>query len=89
VHYETTVPTVLDRLIQQALNQVLQPLFDPEFSASSYGFRPGRNAHRAVEAARRYVESGKRWVVDLDLEKFLDPSSYCPHIHEVAANRPG
>ncbi|MDR3750882.1 MAG: reverse transcriptase domain-containing protein [Terracidiphilus sp.] len=61
-----------DRLIQQALNQVLQPLFDPEFSSSSYGFRPGRNAHQAVEAARKYVESGKRWVVDLDLEKFFD-----------------
>ena len=66
------IPTVLDRLIQQALNQVLQPLFDPEFSASSYGFRPGRSAHQAVETARGYVESGKRWVVDLDLEKFFD-----------------
>lgn len=83
------IPTVLDRLIQQALNQVLQPLFDPEFSVSSYGFRPGRNAHQAVQAAQGYVAAGKRWVVDLDLEKFLDPSSYCPHIHEVAANRLG
>jgi RNA-directed DNA polymerase len=63
---------VLDRLIQQALNQVLQPLFDPEFSSSSYGFRPGRNAHQAVKAARGYVAEGKRWVVDLDLEKFFD-----------------
>jgi len=72
VHYETTVPTVLDRLIQQALHQVLQPLFEPEFSESSYGFRPGRNAHQAVEAARSYVAEGKRWVVDLDLEKFFD-----------------
>jgi group II intron reverse transcriptase/maturase len=66
------IPTVLDRLIQQALNQVLQPLFDPEFSSSSYGFRPGRNAHQAVEAARGYGAEGKRWVVDLDLEKFFD-----------------
>jgi RNA-directed DNA polymerase len=66
------IPTVLDRLIQQALNQVLQPPFDPEFSTSSYGFLPGRNAHQAVQAARGYVESGKRWVVDLDLEKFFD-----------------
>jgi group II intron reverse transcriptase/maturase len=72
VHYETTVPTVLDRLIQQALHRVLQPLFDPKFSASSYGFRPGRNAHQAVKAARGYVAEGKRWVVDLDLEKFFD-----------------
>ena len=66
------IPTVLDRLIQQALNQVLQPLFDPEFSSSSYGFRPGRNAHQAVQAAQGYVAAGKRWVVDLDLEKFFD-----------------
>jgi group II intron reverse transcriptase/maturase len=66
------IPTVLDRLIQQALHQVLQPLFEPEFSESSYGFRPGRNAHQAVEAARSYVAKGKRWVVDLDLEKFFD-----------------
>ena len=66
------IPTVLDRLIQQSLHQVLQPLFDPGFSESSYGFRPRRNAHQAVQAARGYVAEGKRWVVDLDLEKFFD-----------------
>jgi RNA-directed DNA polymerase len=66
------IPTVVDRLIQQALHQVLQPLLEPEFSESSYGFRPGRNAHQAVQAARSYVAEGKRWVVDLDLEKFFD-----------------
>lgn len=66
------IPTVVDRLIQQALHQVMQPLFEPEFSQSSYGFRPGRNAHQAVEAARSYVAKGKRWVVDVDLEKFFD-----------------
>jgi group II intron reverse transcriptase/maturase len=63
---------VLDRLIQQALQQVMQPLFEPEFCESSYGFRPGRNALQAVEAARSYVAEGKRWVVDIDLEKFFD-----------------
>jgi RNA-directed DNA polymerase len=66
------IPTVLDRLIQQALNQVMQPVFDPEFSESSYGFRPGRSAHQAVAAARGHVASGRRWVVDMDLEKFFD-----------------
>ena len=66
------IPTVLDRLIQQALHQVLQPLFEPECSESSYGFRPGRNAQQAVKAARSYVAEGKRWVVDIDLEKFFD-----------------
>lgn len=66
------IPTVLDRLIQQAVQQVLNPLFDPGFSASSYGFRPGRSAHQAVKAAQQYVEGGLRWVVDIDLEKFFD-----------------
>lgn len=66
------IPTVLDRLIQQALHQVLQPIFDPGFSASSYGFRPGRGAQQAVAQAKVYVAEGKRWVVDLDLEKFFD-----------------
>jgi len=66
------VPTVLDRLIQQALHQVLQPLFEPEFSDASFGFRPGRNAHQAVRRAQAYIREGKRWVVDLDLEKFFD-----------------
>jgi len=66
------IPTLTDRLIQQALHQVLSPIFEPTFSASSYGFRPGRNAHQAVLAAQRYVAAGRRVVVDLDLEKFFD-----------------
>jgi group II intron reverse transcriptase/maturase len=66
------IPTVLDRFIQQAVLQVLQPRFDPSFSESSYGFRPGRRAQDAVCQAQRYVQSGRRWVVDIDLEKFFD-----------------
>ena len=66
------IPTVVDRLIQQALHQVLSPIFDEGFSESSYGFRPGRGAHQAVLSARAHVGSGKRWIVDLDLEKFFD-----------------
>ena len=69
---ELGIPTVLDRFIQQALLQVLQPEFDPSFSTHSYGFRPGRSAHAAVKAARGYVQSGRRYVVDMDLEKFFD-----------------
>ena len=69
---ELGIPTVLDRLIQQALLQVLQPLIDPTFSQHSHGFRPGRRAHDAVKAARKYVQSGKRVVVDVDLAKFFD-----------------
>jgi len=66
------IPTVVDRLIQQALHQVLSPIFEPGFSESSYGFRPRRSAHQAVRQARDYVAEGRRWVVDLDLEKFFD-----------------
>ena len=66
------IPTVLDRLIQQALLQVLTPIFDPTFCEASYGFRPGRRAHDAVRRARQYVEAGYDWVVDLDIEKFFD-----------------
>lgn len=69
---ELGIPTVTDRLIQQALLQVLQPLIDPTFSEHSHGFRPGRRAHDAVKAARAYVQSGKRVVVDVDLAKFFD-----------------
>lgn len=66
------IPTVVDRLIQQGLNQVLSPIFDRHFSQSSYGFRRGRSAHQAVRQAQAYVASGKRWLVDMDLEKFFD-----------------
>ncbi|KGB96772.1 reverse transcriptase family protein [Burkholderia cepacia] len=69
---ELGIPTVTDRLIQQALLQVLQPVLDPGFSEHSYGFRPGRRAHDAVLAAQSYVQSGRRIVVDVDLEKFFD-----------------
>jgi len=68
---ELGIPTVTDRLIQQALLQVLQPLLDPTFSEHSYGFRPGRRAQEAVLAAQAYVQSGRRIVVDVDLEKFF------------------
>jgi len=66
------IPTVMDRMIQQALSQALTPLFDPTFSEDSYGFRPGRSTHQAVLRARDHIEAGYRWVVDLDLERFFD-----------------
>ncbi len=66
------IPTVLDRMIQQAVLQVLQPQWDPTFSEHSYGFRPGRSAHQAVAAAQQHIAEGYRWVVDMDLEKFFD-----------------
>lgn len=80
---ELGIPTVTDRLIQQALLQVLQPLLDPTFSEHSYGFRPGRRAHDAVLAAQSYIQSGRRIVVDVDLEKFFDRVN-----HERHSDRP-
>lgn len=81
---ELGIPTVVDRLIQQALLQVLQRLIDPTFSEHSYGFRPGRSAHQAVQAARQYVEQGRRVVVDVDLEKFFDRVN-----HDILMDRLG
>jgi len=78
------IPTVLDRLIQQAIHQVLMPIFDPGFSNSSYGFRPGRSAHQAVRAAQSYVTAGNRFVVDLDLEKFFDKVNHDVLLARVA-----
>ena len=66
------VPTVRDRVVQTAMLHVLEPIFEADFSASSYGFRPGKNAHQAVKAARQYIAEGRRVVVDMDLEKFFD-----------------
>lgn len=78
------IPTVLDRLIQQALHQVLTPIFDPDFSGSSHGFRPERSAHQAVLAAQAHVASGRRWVVDMDLEKFFDRVNHDAVLARVA-----
>jgi RNA-directed DNA polymerase len=66
------IPTVKDRLIQQAIHQELSRYYEPVFSESSYGFRPGRSAHQAIEQASKYIQEGKEWVVDIDLEKFFD-----------------
>jgi len=66
------IPTVVDRMIQQALTQILTPIFEPTFSENSFGFRPGRTAHQAIMKSKEYIREGKRWVVDMDLEKFFD-----------------
>ena len=66
------IPTVMDRVIQQAIAQVLSPLFDPDFSASSFGFRPGRSAHQAVKQIQGYIKGGSKVAVDMDLAKFFD-----------------
>ncbi len=81
---ELGVPTVLDRFLQQALSQVLSPIFEPTFSDRSFGFRPGRSAHQAVNAARRAIEAGETWVVDVDLDRFFDRVSHDALMARVA-----
>jgi len=78
------IPTVLDRWIQQMLLQVLQTIFDPTFSAQSFGFRPGKSAHDAVRAAQNHIQGGKDWVVDMDITKFFDRVN-----HDILMNRIG
>lgn len=78
------IPTVLDRVLQQAMLQVLQPHFEPLFSAHSYGFRPGRSAHDAVKAAQAFIASGKSWVVDIDLKSFFDEVNHDLLMYRVA-----
>jgi RNA-directed DNA polymerase len=78
------IPTVLDRLIQQAVMQVLQRSWDHTFSESSYGFRPGRSAHQAVARAQQHIAAGYRWVVDLDLEKFFDRVNHDKLMSQIA-----
>jgi len=69
---QLAIPSVVDRLVQQAIYQVLEPIFDPTFSDSSYGFRPGRSTHQALKRAQEYVQKGQGIVVDIDVEKFFD-----------------
>ncbi len=78
------IPTVIDRLIQQAINQVINPIFDKEFSNNSYGFRPGRSAHMALKQAQKHINEGYRYVVDMDLEKFFDNLNHDLLMHLVA-----
>ena len=78
------IPTVLDRLIQQAIYQVMMPIFDPNFSDHSYGFRPGRSAHNAVYQIREYIREGYRVAVDMDLSKFFDTVNHDVLMHRVA-----
>ena len=78
------IPTALDRFVQQAVMQVLQRQWDPTFSDSSYGFRPGRSTHQAVEQAQQYIAAGYGWVVDLDLEKFFDRVNHDKLMGQIA-----
>ena len=90
MHYENTVAALEDKIVQQAVVTILNQIYEVDFKGFSYGFRPGRSPHQALDALAVGLERKKvNWVLDADIRGFLDPSSYCPHIHEVAANRLG
>ena len=75
------VPAAVDRMICQAIAQVLTPIIDPQFHPHSFGFRPGRSQHQAVQRARQFISDGAVWCVDFDLDQFLEPSSHCQRVH--------
>ena len=79
------VPAAVDRLICQAIAQVLTPVFEPHFHPHSFGFRPGRSQHHAVERARQFITDDAAWCADFDLDQFLVPSSYCQRVHAVVS----
>jgi hypothetical protein len=83
------IPNVVDRVVQEAVRSVLEPLYEPTFHKSSHGFRPERSCHTAIAEARSYVEEGYEWVVDLDLEKFLEPSSHYTPADGCSSKSPG
>ena len=84
-----SIPTIRDRVVQGALKLIMEPIFEADFQPGSYGYRPKRTAHEAVHRVATAIVQRKTLVIDLDLRAYLDPSSYCPHIHEVVANSLG
>ena len=89
MHYETTVPTIRDRVVQTAAKIVLEPIFEADLEPSAYGYRPKRSAQDAIRKVHKLICEGYTDVVDADLSKYLDPASYCPLIHEVLSNKLG
>jgi RNA-directed DNA polymerase len=84
-----SIPAIRDRVVQGALKLILEPIFEADFQAGSFGYRPKRTAHEAVARVARAIVEEKTRIIDLDLASYLDRASYCPLIHEVVANRWG
>ena len=83
------IPNVVDRMVQEAVRMVLEPLYEPTFHPSSHGFRPNRGAHTAIAEAKAYLEEGRSWVVDIGLSKFFDRSSQCTHADQTLSKSAG
>jgi RNA-directed DNA polymerase len=84
-----SIPSIRDRVVQGSLKLILEPIFEADFQPGSYGYRPKRTAHQAVNRVAQAIVSRKTRVIDLDLRAYLETSSYCPHVHEMLSNRSG
>jgi RNA-directed DNA polymerase len=82
-----SIPAIRDRVVQGALKLILEPIFEADFQSGSYGYRPNRTAHEAVDRVAKAIVEGKTRVIDLDLKAYFDPASYCPLIHESCSKR--
>lgn len=89
MQFAVTVPCIRDRVVQGALKLILEPIFEADFQEGSYGYRPKRTAHQAVQRVAEAVVHHKTTVIDVDLASYLDVSSYCPLVHEDGLNRSG
>ncbi len=89
MHYETTVPTVKDRVVQMAVKWVIEPLFEADFMPCSFGFRPEKTPRMALSIIAERTQAGYTHVVDVDLKSYLETASYCPLIHENCSNSGG
>jgi RNA-directed DNA polymerase len=81
-----SIPSIRDRVVQGALKLILEPIFEAEFQPGSYGYRPKKSAHAAIQRVRQAILEGKTYVIDFDLRSYLDTASYCPRIHEGCSN---
>jgi RNA-directed DNA polymerase len=89
VQFDVIVPSVADRVVQQALVQKMTPIFEPLFADCSFGYRPGRSPHMAMRKVWREINEGNLWILDADLRSYLDRASYCPQAYEGCSKRSG
>ena len=89
MQFALTVPAIRDRVVQGALKLILEPIFEADFQSGSYGYRPKRTAHQAVNRVAQAIVESKTRIIDIDLRAYLDVASYCPLIHEVLSNKLG
>ena len=89
MQFALTVPSIRDRVVQGALKLILEPIFEADFQPGSFGYRPNKSAHTAIQCVSKAILEGKTYVIDFDLRSYLDMASYCPLVHESCSNSGG